>query len=317
MKTIIGVDVGGTLLRAARYDLDWNILQREEQATLAAQGLQAVLGRLYDTIERVLPDDRSDVLGIGVACPGPLDAHTGLIIETPNLPFRNTPLRKLLEERLGVTTYVSNDADLAGLAEYTRGAGRGARTMIYMTISTGVGGGVVVDGKPLIAGGLAGEIGHMVVDPHGPMCGCGHRGHLEAIASGPSIARAARERIAAGEPSMISDMVGGQLAAVTGKTVGDAARLGDRLALEVVANAGKHIGVMIASLMALLNPDMFVLGGGVTKLGDLLFNPIHQAVREYTVHDRYWQGVPIVRAELGEDVGLVGGAALVRALQGI
>jgi len=315
MQTIIGVDIGGTLLRAALFDTQLSMLERAQQETRASEGIDAVLERLYETITQVLPEDMDSLLGIGIATPGPLDAKQGVVLQTPNLPFFETPLQALVHERFRVPVYVGNDADLAGLAEYMMGAGQGSSTLVYMTISTGVGGGIVIDNKPLIGGGLAGEIGHMVIDPHGPLCGCGHPGHLEAFSSGTGIVRNARRRLEAGEPSMLRDMCGGHVERITAREVGEAAHQGDALALEVVTEAGRYLGAAIASLMSLLNPDIFVLGGGVTKIGDLLFDPLHEAVQTYALHERYWKNTPIVLAKLGEDVGLVGGAALVHSHQ--
>ncbi len=318
METIIGVDVGGTLLRAARYDLDMNLLERTEQLTLAELGQDAVLERLYETITQVLPEPPDELLGIGVALPGPLDAEGGILFNPPNLPFQeNLPISYLIEQAVGGPVFIGNDADLAGLAEHQLGAGRGTRSMIYMTISTGIGGGVILNGQVYSGRGLAGEVGHMVVWPDGPLCGCGRHGHLEAISSGTAIARIARERLAGGALSSITELVGGDLTQVTAKVVGEAAQAGDPLALEIVTQAGRYLGIHIASLMALLNPDMFVLGGGVTKLGDLLFKPMHEAIHEYALHPRYWENCPIVTAQLGSDVGLIGAAALVKMKIGV
>ncbi len=215
----------------------------------------------------------------------------------------------MLRSAVGGPVFIGNDADLAGVAEYRYGAGRGARSMVYLTISTGIGGGLLLDGRLHTGRGLAGEIGHMVVDPDGPLCGCGRPGHLEALASGTALARAARERLAAGEDSLMREAVGGDLTQVTGALVGAAALEGDALARDIVQQAGRALGVALASLTALLNPDRFVLGGGVTALGDLLFDPLHEALRTYAFHPRYYEDVPVVEAALGDDVGLVGAAA--------
>jgi glucokinase len=208
--------------------------------------------------------------------------------------------------------YIGNDADLAGLGEYTLGAGRDVGNLIYITISTGIGGGLIERGQILTGRGLGGEVGHMVIEPGGPICNCGKQGHLEAVASGTAIGRDARQRLAAGEKSLLSGMVDGDIEAITAREVGKAALQGDRLAQSIIAQAGRYIGMSIASLMMLLNPDMFVLGGGVTKVGDLLFGPIDEAVREYAMHPRYYEGIPIVPTQLGPDVGLYGSAALVQ-----
>lgn len=312
MQTIIGVDVGGTLLRAARYDLDLNILERVEQPTHAELGSDAVLERLYQTARQVLPKPPDTLVGIGVALPGPVDMDNGILIAPPNLPLKDCPVARLMEQAVGGPVFIGNDADLAGLAEHRMGTGRGTKNMIYITVSTGVGGGIILDGRIYNGRGQGGEIGHMVVNPDGPMCGCGKQGHVEAYSSGTGIARAARERLAAGESSSIATLVGGDLSQVTAKTVGQAAAGGDTLAREIITDAGHYLGVNIASLMMLLNPDMFVIGGGVSKVGPMLFDPMHEAIKKYTMHPGYWEDVPIVRAQLGDDVVLTGTATLVK-----
>lgn len=315
MQTIIGVDVGGTLLRAARFGSDLTMLERVEHPSHAEEGVDAVLDHLFKTIRRVLPQSPDGLEGIGLALPGPLDVVSGTVIATPNLPFRDLPIAALVREAVGGPVYLGNDADLAGLAEHQLGAGRGAHTMVYITVSTGVGGGVISGGKPSVGRGQGGEIGHMVVLPGGPPCGCGRRGHLEALSSGTAIARIARERLEAGQTSTIRDLVGGDLARVDARIVGQAAHDGDTLALEIIRQAGHYLGIGIASLLSILNPDIFVLGGGVTRLGDLLFEPMWEAIKTYAMHPRYWENTPIVHAELGSDVGLYGAAALVRAMR--
>lgn len=312
MRFIVGVDVGGTLLRAARFDRNLVLLERTEQRTQSGEGTEAVIDRLIETIRQVLPEAPEDLAGVGLAMPGPLDPAAGVIIRAANVPMDNVPIVRLVQGAVGGRVFLGNDADLAGLAEYHLGAGRGTRTMVYMTISTGIGGGLIIDGKLHTGRGQAGEIGHTVVEPSGPMCGCGKRGHLEAVASGTAIARIARERLAAGEPSLLRELAPNAPAEIDARMVCEAAQAGDALAHEIVTQAGRYIGISIASLMMLLNPDRFVLGGGVTQAGDLLFNPMHEAMREYVLHQRYWENTPIVRAELGKDVGLYGAAALVQ-----
>jgi glucokinase len=303
-------------LRAARYDLDLNILERVEQPTHAELGSDAVLERLYQTARQVLPKPPDTLVGIGVALPGPVDMDNGILIAPPNLPLKDCPVAHLIEQAVGGPVFIGNDADLAGLAEHRMGAGRGTKNMIYITVSTGVGGGIILDGKIYNGRGQGGEIGHMIVWPDGPMCGCGKQGHLEAFSSGTGIARAARERLTAGETSSITNLVGGDLSQVTAKIVGQAAASGDALARDIITDAGHYLGVNIASLMMLLNPDMFVVGGGVSKLGSMLFDPMHEAIQRYTMHPGYWKNVPIVHAKLGDDVVLTGAAVLVKVMQG-
>ncbi|MBN1121646.1 MAG: ROK family protein [Anaerolineae bacterium] len=312
MQSVIGVDVGGTLLRSARFDQNLTMIERFEQSTEAHRGSDVVIDRLAETIRQALPESPDDLMGIGIVLPGPLDPENGILIAPPNLPIKDYPIAQQMTEMVGGPVFIGNDADLAGLAEYSLGAGRGYRSIVYITISTGIGGGLILDGKLHTGRGQGGEIGHMVVDPDGPICGCGHYGHLEAFSSGTGIARIASERLREGEPSLIHEMVEGDLSRVTAKVVGNAAKQGDPLSVEIITNAGRYLGVHIASLMMLINPDAFVLGGGLTKIGDLLFNPMYEAIRKYAMHPRYWENTPILPAKLGADVGLVGAAALVK-----
>jgi glucokinase len=312
MQSVIGVDVGGTLLRAARFDQDLTMIERFEQSTQAHLGSDVVIDRLAETIRQALPESPDDLIGIGIVLPGPLDPENGILIAPPNLPIKDYPIAQQMTEMVGGPVFIGNDADLAGLAEYSLGAGKGYRSIVYITISTGIGGGLILNGKLHTGRGQGGEIGHMVVDPDGPICGCGHYGHLESVSSGTGIARIASERVSNGEPSLIREMVEGDLSRITAKVVGDAAKQGDPLAVEIITNAGRYLGIHIASLMMLINPDAFVLGGGLTKVGDLLFDPMHEAIHKYAMHPRYWENTPILLAKLGADVGLVGAAALVK-----
>ncbi|MCC6905703.1 MAG: ROK family protein [Anaerolineae bacterium] len=312
MSYLIGADLGGTRIRAALFDQNAVLLERVEQPTRASEGASAVMARVAESIEQVLPDEPGDVVGIGLSSPGPLDPVTGRTFTTPNLPFSNLPIRDILEQATGLRVAVGNDADLAALAEYTLGAGKGTRTMVYMTISTGIGSGLIINGQLHTGRGQAGELGFISIAPGDPISGPDRKGYLENIASGPALARVARERIAAGEASLIRDMVSGDVAAITGKTVGEAARQGDRLAREVIAQAGRYIGIGISSVLVMLHPDMVVLGGAVSLLGDLLFEPIREAVREYAVDPIYWRETPIVPAQLGDDVALIGAALLAK-----
>jgi len=313
MATTIGADVGGTLLRAARFDDDMTMLERVERESLAEEGSDAVIDRLIELLQQVLPEDPDELAGVGVAVPGPLDSVNGIVLKTPNLPWRDVPLAQILGDALGYTVRLGNDADTAGLAEHRLGAGKGTRHMIYMTISTGIGGGIIDSGRLIIGGGLGGEVGHITVDPNGPQCGCGQFGHLESLASGTAIANIARQRLAAGAKSSLLDSVHGDLKKISAKTVGEAALAGDAFSIELVQEAGRYIGIGIASLMHLFNPERFVLGGGVTRIGDLLFDAIRQSAKDHVMHPRYAENTPIVPAELGKDVGLMGAAILVEA----
>ncbi len=314
---ILAVDLGGTQIRAALCDPQGQILRRIAYPTQAASGLDAVIKRLEDTIAEAIGSTPLDqIIGIGIGAPGPLNPITGILLEAPNLPgWYNVPLRNIISARFGLPTFLGNDANLAGLAENTFGAGHGQNHMIYLTVSTGIGGGIIVDGRMLLgARGLGAEVGHTIVDPDGPLCSCGHHGCVESFASGTSIARDVAARIKAGKKSRISKMVGGDLAKIDAKTVGEAAKLGDKLAIQAFRRAGRHLGIGIANLLRQFNPTMIVLGGSVTKAGPLLFDPMWAAIKEF-VPPIYWEGLTIVPAALGDDVGLLGAVALVSTQQ--
>lgn len=312
MTTTIGVDIGGTLLRAARFDHEMTMLERVERESRADLGADAVVDRLIGLIQQVLPEDPDDLVGVGVGVPGPLDLEAGKVVGTPNLPFKDFPLAKVVSDGIGVPVKLGNDADVAGLAEHRLGAGVGTRHMIYMTISTGIGGGLINDGQLVVGRGMGGEVGHIVIQPDGPQCGCGRYGHLEALGSGTAIGRDARQRLQDVAQSSMLDLAGGAIDDVSARVVGQAALDGDPLAVEIVQEAGRYVGIGIASLMHLFNPQMFVLGGGVTRIGDLLFDAINESVRDHVMNHRFADGVPIVQAQLGGDVGLLGAALLVQ-----
>lgn len=307
-QCIIGVDIGGTQMRAARFDEQLNMLERVANPTHAERGAEDVLARFLDTIGSVLPDDRSTVAGIGVSVPGPINPHEGTIIAPPNLPsgWHNLPVRKVVQERFDFPTYVGNDANVAALAEATRGAAKGCRYVIYLTVSTGIGSGIIDDGHLLVgAQGLGAEAGHLMMVVDGEII------DWEGVGSGTAIAREAKKRLRGGAQSRILDMAGGDIEAVTSKTVGQAAAEGDALGIELIERAGMMVGLGIVSLMHIFNPQIIVVGGGVTNAGDLLFNPMRNVIREHTLDPAYHEKVPVVRAALGDSVALIGAAALV------
>jgi glucokinase len=219
-----------------------------------------------------------------------------------------------MADRLHRPVFIGNDANLAALGEWKFGAARDHQDVLYLTISTGIGGGVITSGRLLVgANGLGAEVGHMMAVPDGAMCGCGQRGHLEAMASGTAIAAAARARLKAGNAptSKLWQLSGGDVADVTGAMVGEAALAGDEFAVGLIAEAGSFIGRTLASLLHAFNSSIVVCGGGVSLLGDVILNPIRAAVRQHVMSEAYWHDCPIVLAELGDDAGLVGAGALV------
>jgi glucokinase len=309
---LIAVDLGGTQIRAALCDPSGQIYKRIARPTRAAEGVEAVLARIRQSIEEAAEGaDMAEVAGIGIGAPGPLDPTTGTIMEAPNLPgWVNMPLRNLVSAHFGRPTFLGNDANVAGLAEATYGAARGIKDLVYLTISTGIGGGVITDGKMLLgARGLAAEAGHTIIKPDGPKCGCGNRGCLESLASGPSITRDVVARLKAGKTSKIIKLVAGDLNKVDARIINEAAGVGDKLAINAFRRAGRYLGLGITNLLHLFNPRMVVLGGSVTKAGPLLFDPMWEMLREKAMPG-YLDGLAIVPAALGDDVGLLGALAL-------
>jgi glucokinase len=308
---IIAIDLGGTQLRAALGTPDGTIHKRVRRKTRARRGPEALLKRICQTAEQVWPEEE-EVRAIGMSVPGPLDPFKGVVLGAPNLPgWDCVPVRDVLKKHFDRPTYVGNDANLAALGEHRYGAGRGYDDMIYITISTGIGGGIILGGQLLLGHkGMAGEIGHMVVQPGGPQCNCGNRGCLEALASGTAIGHQARTLALAGRAPAILEAAGGNLDQVSSACVGKAAAQGDKVATKLLRQAGRNVGVGIVNLMHLFNPQCFVLGGGVTQAGDLIFKPIRRTVRRWTMNPLYWEDTGIVPAELGDDVSLKGALAL-------
>jgi glucokinase len=306
MSHTVAVDIGGTHIRVAVYGPD-SITPISHQRTRSLAKEPGVYDRLERAIENVWP--REKVQAIGIASPGPLDPHTGTILATPNIPeWQNFPLTPKLSQHFGVPAYLDNDANMAGLAEWQFGAGKGHQDLVYLTISTGIGGGVISNGC-LLQGfrGMGGELGHMIVDPNGPLCGCGHHGHIESFSSGPSITRYVNEQLKAGQKSSLQaqpNMGTAQIAEV--------ARTGDPLAISAFDRAGYYLGIAVANYLAIFDPSILIFGGGVSQVGDLLFIPFEESLRKHTFHPHYLDNLTITKAALGDDAGLLGALALAR-----
>ncbi len=309
---VIAVDLGGTRMRVALYDGEHHALERQVEPTQAEEGPEAVVGRLIEAVRRTGEAAGWErIAGIGVSSPGPLDPWRGVVLWTPNLPgWENVPLADQLSEATQRPVFLGNDANLAALAEHRCGAGQGYSDLVYITVSTGIGGGILCGGQLVLGqGGVAGEVGHMVLKPDGPACNCGRRGCLEALASGTGIARAAQAAVLAGKPTRITALVDGDLERITARLVHQAADEGDDVAVAVFREAGRYLGIGIANLMCLLNPGVVIIGGSVAKAGELLFEPM-EATRREQVDEVYW--CPVVPAVLGDDVSLIGAAILAR-----
>jgi glucokinase len=316
-KFIVGVDLGGTniVVGALSEDGSREYAMRTE-ATRADQGADEVVDRMIRIIDTVIAETiavtgskREACLGIGIGAPGPLDRERGIVITTPNLGWNNFPLRDVIGERVGLEATLDNDANCATLGEWWLGAAKGARNVVGMTIGTGIGGGLILNGR-LYHGSsdVAGEIGHTTIDVTGRRCKCGNYGCLEAYASGPSIAERAREALAGDTTSMLHRMVDGQLDRLTAATVYDAAQKGDEIALDVVRETARFLGTGLANLLNVFNPDVVVIAGGVTKAGAALFEPMNREVRKRAFRAAV-DACRIVPGALPGTAGVVGAVA--------
>ena len=325
----LAADVGGTQTRVALVDAAGSITVSHAEETRAHEGRDAVLGRLLDALEQVASAEPSAIKGVGLSLASPVEPGTGVMYNPPNLGpewHLYTPI-PLLQERLNLPVLAENDATLGALGEHAFGAGRGCSNMVYMTVSTGIGGGVIINDKLYTgASGFGGEIGHMTIDQNGPMCNCGNVGCLEALASGAAVARIARERImadtqkrimadtrgciGAGKSNTIHELIGEDIDSVDARTVVQAAKQGDALALSLMREVALSLASGIVSLMHIFDPQLIVIGGGLGQNLDMFMPAIKSEVKRRAM--AHFQGaVPVAKSQLGDDVGLLGAAALV------
>lgn len=313
MTCAIGIDLGGTNIKAGVVAADGGVLASASLPTLAHEGPVAVVGRMAALAGQMKAAAPAPPAGVGVGSPGPLDPTTGTLYFTPNMPgWDNFPLGGRLAELTGLAVKVENDANCAALAESWLGAGRGARAVILLTLGTGIGGGIILDGR-LVNGArvTAGEVGHIGINWEGPKCGCGSRGCLEAYCGTAGILARARELLdKPGTVSLLRDLAGPEYEKLTPALIGEAARKGDGPALSVFRETGRLLGVGIASLVNLFAPDVVIIGGGVAANADFLFPAVREEIRRRAMRPGNEQ-VKLVAAALGNEAGLVGAAKLV------
>lgn len=318
IRHVLGIDLGGTGVKTALVSENKEILAQDTRPTEAAKGQDAVIDNMVASAESVIEASgvkRKLVVAAGIGAPGPLNSDTGVVYSPPNLPgWKDVPLAGILSERLGIPCYLENDANAACYGEYWMGAGQGAENMCLLTLGTGVGGGIVTFGE-LLRGqdGTAGEVGHIKVQRGGRQCGCGSKGCLEAYGSVTGMVRTAIEGLENGAESSVRDACGGDLNSVTGKMISDAAQEGDPFALSVIEETATWLGLGIASLINLFNPEKIVLCGGMIAAGDALFEPIRRVATKNSF-DVPASRVEIVPGALGADSGVLGcaGVALER-----
>jgi glucokinase len=315
MPLTIGIDVGGTKIAGATVDVYGKIQHRARRET-PAQDVDATSAAITELVEELAQAAQSDgrvVRAIGVAVAGFVDAGGTTVLFAPNIAWRDAPLKQRLEESLGRPIVLENDANAAAWGEFCFGPARDFDDMVLLTLGTGVGGGIVNDGE-LVRGaeGLAGEVGHLRMVPDGHRCGCGNKGCLEAYASGTALVREARDLVRGGSPhaGRLSDLCGGDADRLTGEMVTTAASDGDPAAIELLAEVGEWLGEGIASLVAVLDPGVVVVGGGVSEAGELILAPARAALARQLTGRGHRRQAGIVRAELGLDAGVIGVAAL-------
>jgi len=311
-KPVLAIDIGGTKISMAILSREGEALTGLTMPTEAGQGPEAVIERLLDGIDHLLSGNGllpSNLAAVGLAAAGVIDIKNGLVTTSPNLPgWRDVPLKSLISQRYRLPTFLINDADAAALGEHRFGAGRGLNTLVLLTVGTGIGGGIIIDGELYFGSrASAAEIGHMVIDVNGPKCACGNSGCLEALASGTAVAREARGRLMRGALSSLVEMAGGPLENITAELVHRAAREGDILANEVIAQAAFYLGIGVSNVVNIFNPEAVIIGGSLSAMGDLLLQPVREIVKDRAL-PLLARTVRILPARLGNDAGLFGAA---------
>ena len=315
---VVGIDLGGTKILAAVVDAEGRILGQAKRKTKAEVGVEGVVARIVETLDDAVASaklTRQDIRAIGVGAPGPVDTKTGVIATAPNLPgWSDVPLGELLQAQTGITVAVGNDVNVGALGEFAYGAGRGTSDMISIFVGTGIGGGIILDGR-LHAGvrGAAGEIGHMIVLADGPYCGCGNRGCIEALASRTAIVESLQRAVAAGRQSSLASLLSDGGSRLSSGGLAEAWRAGDTLTVEVLGRVQHYLGLHVASLVNFLDPEVIVFGGGVIEaLGEAFVAPIRPIAYQHFLQRRDAERVQILVSQLGDHAGILGAAVLAR-----
>lgn len=316
-KLIIGVDVGGTKVAGGLVNKKGELSKTVNLPTKADAGFEKSLGQVMTVIKRLISQagGRDHVKGIGICSPGPLNPRTGVVINPPNLPgWVNIKFTKRVEEKFKLPARLENDANAAGLAEVLFGAAAGYNDIFYVTVSTGVGTGIIIN-KKIYHGknGVAAEGGHVSIDYNSPYrCGCGTPGCIEALAAGPAMVRRARVKLEQEHmlPSLLRDRTQNHLSRITPQMIEQTAADGDEVARFIIDETGFFLGVWLASMISLLDPDAIVIGGGVSRIGKPLFDKIRKTIPQYTINSRFAKDTPLLPAKLQNNVGIFGAASL-------
>jgi glucokinase len=319
---IIGVDLGGTNIEAAAVR-GGTVLASKKKKTKADRGAEVVIDRIETTVRKMMDKmdaTPSDFEALCIGAPGAVDPETGVVREAPNLNWKNVALGEQLRERFDLLVMVDNDVNIGVMGEHAYGAGKGARHMVGIFVGTGIGGGLVIDGKPHYGGrGAAGEIGHIVVEPHGRRCGCGRQGCVEAYASKTAMEAMIREEIEKGRESVVLDVMEEKgKERLTSSVIGGSLEENDALMEEALQTAQYYLGLLTADLVNTLDPEVVVFGGGVVEeLGAPFVEPVAQTARQHYLQRKGAEQIRVVPAALGDDAGPVGAAEVARRrLQG-
>ncbi|MGB9856560.1 MAG: ROK family protein [Dictyoglomaceae bacterium] len=306
MERFLALDIGGTKIALGRFSEDGKLEEKIIFPTNVERGYKKIIEEIIENLKKL---KTHDTIALGVGCGGPLDSEKGVILSPPNLPgWDNVPLKRDLEDALKIPVFLDNDANCACLGEYYFGAGKGVKNLVYITVSTGIGGGVIIDGKILHGQrDSAGEVGHQTILPDGPLCNCGNRGCLEALASGTAIAKRAEEAVLRGEDTILKEW--SKREKISAKMVRSAYLQGDKIAEKIWKSALEYLGIGIGNVITIVSPERVVLGGGIMNAGEEVLETVKRVVKE-RVKLVPIDKVEIVLAQLGEDVGIYGALAL-------
>lgn len=309
----IGVDLGGTNIATGIVNEEGKLIYDDSVPTGKERNYKVIVNDIIDLINKIIKEsgiEKEKIKAVGIGIPGIAEANTGRVIKCPNLNWSNIPLKQIMEDRLNIPVFIDNDATLAALAEHTAGSMKYVSSGVFITIGTGIGGGVILDGK-IESGfhGIGSEIGHMIVGKNYYNCGCGRNGCLETFASSTALISYTKRLIESGEKTVIIDKLRGNIEKLNGKLIFQAAKEGDPLANKAVNRMAKYLAVGIMNIVSIIDPEIFVLGGGISKAGDFLLNKIKEEVSRI----KYYEGLPIgniVLAKLGNEAGIIGAAIL-------
>ena len=315
---VVGVDFGGTKILAGVFDSQLRCLGRAKISTKPDRGVNAVIGRIARCVKDAVDEcdlDLKQVRGVGVGAPGAVDTEAGKVLFGPNLGWEDVPLKKELEKQLEVPVFVDNDCNVCTLGVYETELEAKPRTMVGIFLGTGIGGGLILEGKPFSGfNRTAGEIGHMVLEVGGPKCSCGNRGCFEALAGRGSIFRKIQNAVKDGQKTVLTELLGSDLEDLRSGDLRKAIKRGDKFVEKVVEEAAEYTGIAVANVINLLNPEMVVLGGGlIDALEDEMMAIIVETAQDYAMPGTY-KGIEIIASKLGDDAGIVGAAVLARRL---